>query len=254
MGRDHNEQIRAQFTRQAAPFAAAAEIRAEEALGRIVETAQAGPTDTVLDVACGPGLLACAFARVVQHVTGIDLTPRMLEQALALQRRERLANLTWHEGDVEHLPYSDASFSVVTSRFAFHHFLDPLAVLEEMRRVCRPGGRIVVADAAPASDKAEAFNRMERLRDPSHARALSVEELQALFAAAELPIPVIRRDDLRYELESFLARSFPNEGDADRVRQLFEESIETDHLGVRAFREDGQIRFWYPTAIAASLV
>jgi ubiquinone/menaquinone biosynthesis C-methylase UbiE len=140
----------------------------------------------------------------------------------------------------------------VASRFAFHHFVDPLTVLKEMRRVCRPGGRIVVADSAPASDKAEAFNRMERLRDPSHARALPVEELQALFVAADLPAPRIRHDKLRYELDSFLARSFPKEGDADRVRQLFEESIGSDRLGVGAFREDGKILFWYPTVIATS--
>jgi ubiquinone/menaquinone biosynthesis C-methylase UbiE len=252
MAYDHNAQIRDQFTRQAVPFAAAAEIRREDALGRIVDAADAGPSDTVLDVACGPGLLACAFARVTQHVTGIDLTPRMLEQALVLQQRLGLQNLTWHRGDVEQLPYPDASFSIVCSRFAFHHFLDPLTVLKEMRRVCRPGGQVVVADSAPAVDKAEAFNRMERLRDPSHVRALPLEELEALFAAAELPAPAIRRDNLRYELESLLARSFPKPGDADRIRQLFEESIVSDSLGVGAVRDDGTIRFLFPTAIVSA--
>ena len=58
----HNSRILDQFTRQAAPFAAAAAIRNQEALNRIVQWAGAGPDDTVLDVACGPGLLACAFA------------------------------------------------------------------------------------------------------------------------------------------------------------------------------------------------
>jgi ubiquinone/menaquinone biosynthesis C-methylase UbiE len=249
---EHNEEIRHQFTRQAVPFAADAAIRSDEALGRIVEMAEAGSSDRVLDVACGPGLLACAFARVTEHVTGIDLTPRMLEQALALQRRQGLDNLTWHEGDVQSLPYASASFSIVSSRFAIHHFLDPLAVLKEMRRVCRPGGRIVVADTAPLQGHAEAFNRMERLRDPSHVRALSLEELLALFAAAQLPTPITRRDDLRYELESFLARSFPKDGDADRIRQLFAESIENDTLGVKPVREEGEIRFLFPTAIVAS--
>ena len=66
----HNSRILDQFTRQAAPFAAAAAIRNEEALNRIVQWAGAGPEDTVLDVACGPGLLACAFA-------GWQSTPRV---------------------------------------------------------------------------------------------------------------------------------------------------------------------------------
>ena len=77
----HDSRILDQFTRQAAPFAAAAAIRNQEALDRIVQWAETRPDDTVLDVACGPGLLACAFAKVAQHATGVDMTPAMLEQA-----------------------------------------------------------------------------------------------------------------------------------------------------------------------------
>jgi len=252
MGQEHNDRIRDQFTRQAVPFASAAEIRNAEALQRIVDMAQTGPADTVLDVACGPGLLACTFAAVAEHVTGIDLTPKMLEQARVRQAQLKLNNLTWHEGDVLSLPFRDASFSIVATRFAFHHFLDPLVVLKEMRRVCRPGGRVVVVDTAPAEDKADAFNHMERLRDPSHVRALSPKELLGVFAAAGLPSPCLRHDDLRYELESFLARSFPDKGNADVIRHLFAESLESDSLGVKAVRKEGEIRFLFPTAIVVS--
>lgn len=254
MGSEHKEQILDQFTRQAVPFATAAAIRNEDALNRIVQMAQAGPDDTVLDVACGPGLLACAFARVARHVTGIDLTPAMLEQARALQRRQGLENLTWQEGDVLPLPYEDASFSIVSARFAFHHFLDPLAVLKEMQRVCRPGGRVVVADSAPAADKADAFNRMERLRDPSHVRALPPEEHRALFAEAGLPAPRVQPDLSPGDVESLLARSFPREGDADRIRKIFAESLEHDDLGMAVVRTDGKICFAFPTLILVSTI
>jgi len=254
MASEHKEHILDQFTRQAVPFATAAAIRNEDALNRIVEMAQAGPDDTVLDVACGPGLLACAFARVVRNVTGIDLTPAMLEQARALQRRQGLENLTWQEGDVLPLPYADASFSIVSARFAFHHFLDPLAVLKEMRRVFRPGGRVVVHDSAPAADKADAFNRMERLRDPSHVRALPPEEHRALFAAAGLPSPRVQPDRSPGDLEGLLARSFPREGDADRIRKIFADSLEHDDLGMAAVRTDGKICFAFPTLILASTI
>ena len=67
----NHERILDQFTRQAVPFASASSIRNREALDRIVRMAEAGPTDTVLDVASGPGLLVCAFAKVVAHATGI---------------------------------------------------------------------------------------------------------------------------------------------------------------------------------------
>ncbi len=254
MATEHKDQILDQFTRQAVPFATAPAIRNEDALKRIVKMAEAGPDDTVLDVACGPGLLACTFARVARHVTGIDLTPAMLEQARALQHQQGLENLTWQEGDVLPLPYADHSFSIVSTRFAFHHFLDPLAVLKEMRRVCRPGGRVVVADSAPAADKADAFNRMERLRDPSHVRALSPEELRGLFADAGLPAPRVQTDLLPGDVESFLARSFPREGDADRIRQIFADSLEDDDLGMAAVRTDGKICFSFPTLVLVSKI
>ena len=106
----HNSRILDQFTRQAAPFAAAAAIRNQEALNRIVQWAGAGPDDTVLDVACGPGLLACAFARVAKHATGIDMTPAMLEQARKTQQEQGLKNVSWQQGDVYSLPFPPRSF------------------------------------------------------------------------------------------------------------------------------------------------
>ncbi len=84
----HNAVILDQFTRQAVPFAASATIRRQEILDRILEMAEPQPDDTVLDVACGPGLLTCAFARVVKQATGSDLTPAMLEQAKIVQQEQ----------------------------------------------------------------------------------------------------------------------------------------------------------------------
>ncbi len=248
----HREVILDQFTRQASPFANAAAIRNEEALNKIVAMAGAGPLDTVLDVACGPGLLACAFAKVARHVTGIDVTPAMLEQARAEQRKSSLQNLTWHLGDVPPLPFADGSFSIVTARFALHHLLDPLAVLKEMRRVCRPGGRIAIADSAPSREKAAAFNDMEQLRDPSHVRAMTVEELRGLLVSAgftELREEFYR---LEGELEGLLERSFPKPGDADRIRKTFEESLADDALDMATHSQDGKIYFSFPVAILAA--
>ena len=246
------ELILHQFTRQAVPFSTAPAIRNREALNRIVEISGAGPEDSVLDVACGPGLLVCAFARVVRHATGIDLTPAMLEQARELEKQHALSNVTWELGDVLPLPFDDGSFSIVSARFAFHHFLDPLAVLKEMRRVCKMGGRIVVADSAPAQSKADAFNAVERLRDPSHTRALPVEELRELFASAGLAEPRVETYRLEGELEDLLGRSFPNAGDADRIRAIFESSLADNALDMATRRADGKIYSGFPVAILAA--
>ena len=249
----HRDLILDQFTRQAVPFATAPPIRNEEALNRIVAMADAGPEDTVLDVACGPGLLVCAFARRVRHATGIDLTPAMLEQAGLAQQEQDLDNVSWRQGDVLPLPFEDASFSIVSSRFAFHHFLDPLAVLTEMRRVTKAGGRVVVADSAPEANKAAAFNAMEKLRDPSHVRAMALEELRDLFVRAGLAEPRLEMHRLKGELEGLLERSFPHAGDAARIRKIFEDSLADDALDMATRRENGKIFYAYPVATLVSI-
>ena len=254
MNQEHRQQILDQFTRQAEPFARAQAIRSPEALGRIVQAAEPQPNDTVLDVACGPGLLTCAFASVVRHAVGIDITPAMLQQARKAQQQHGLENVTWQLGDVSSLPFPDKHFSIVACRFVFHHLLEPLAVLKEMKRVCKLGGRVVVADMAPRPEKAATLNAMERLRDPSHARAMPVAELQSLFAQAGLPEPRIDHYRLEGEMEDLLSRSFPKDGDADRIRSMFADSIAEDSLDLATRRDNGKIFFSYPVAILTSKV
>jgi len=155
---------------------------------------------------------------------------------------------------VQALPYADASFSIVLSRFTFHHFLDPLAVLKEMVRVCAPGGTVMVIDVQASADpaKADEFNRMEKLRDPSHVRAMPLSELQQLFASAGLPAPRVTAYELRDELENLLKRSFPNPGDDDKIRALFAASAQDDRLGIPIRPEDNRIHYAYPVSVLAA--
>ena len=250
----HQDLILDQFTRQAAPFSTAKTIADETALRLLVDFGGAGPQDTVLDVACGGGLVVCAFAQAVRHATGIDVTPAMLDRARALAKAKGLGNVSWDRGDVESLPYPDATFTIVVSRFTFHHFLNPLAVLREMLRVCARGGRVVVADVEAASDPAKAaeFNRMEKLRDPSHVRAMPIAELRGLFGAAGLSEPRVIGYELRDELESLLHRSFPNPGDEVRIREIFTASAIDDRLGIPVRREGDRIHYAYPVAVLAA--
>ena len=250
----HSEAIVDQFTRQAAQFAASPTARSEEILERMLRLAQPGPSDTALDVACGPGLLVCAMAGRVRHARGIDLTPAMLEQARRTQQEQGVENVSWDQGDVTAMPYGDGAFDIVTCRFAVHHFPDPLAVLREMRRVCGGGGRIVVADSAPARAKADAFNAMERMRDPSHTRALAVEEMTELFVQAGLPEPQVERTRLALELEEFLSRSYPQDGDEALIRAMFEGALTEDTMDLEPRREAGGIRFSVPVGIYATQV
>lgn len=245
----HNARILDQFTRQAVPFSQSPSVSNQKALEFIVASAGAGPEDTVLDVACGPGLLACAFAKVVRHATGIDLTPAMLGQASKTQQELGLSNVNWQQGDVTQLPYPDAHFSIVSCRFVFHHLQEPLVVLKEMKRVCKPGGKIVVADMAPAVEKAEALNAEEVLRDPSHVRAMPEQELRELFAKAGLPEPKVGDYRVECELDDLLSRSFPNPGDEEKIRNIFRDSIADNTLDLNTRLEDGKIFYSFPVAV-----
>jgi SAM-dependent methyltransferase len=252
----HNSLIRDQFTRQATPFSTASPITDPGALQLILDAAQPRPDDKVLDVACGGGIVVCAFAPHVRHATGIDMTPAMLDRARQLAAEKGgIANVTWREGDVAALPWPDGAFTLVVTRFAVHHFPDPVKVMREMVRVCAPGGRIVVADTCASADatKAAQFNRLEKLRDPSHVRALPLAELEGLFRTVGLGQPQIRFSELRDTVPNLLARSFPNPGDDTIITAMFAASAEDDSLGIPVRRDGERLEYAYPVAILSAV-
>jgi hypothetical protein len=119
-----------------------------------------------------------------------------------------------------------------------------------MRRVCAPGGRVVVIDSSPAADKADAFNRMERFRDPSHVRAFPIEEHLGLYRTAGLPEPRVTWYRLEGDMEGLIKRSFPNPGDDEKIRKMFRASLDDgDSLGIRARREGDLINYGFPVAV-----
>jgi ubiquinone/menaquinone biosynthesis C-methylase UbiE len=250
----HQDLILDQFTRQATPFSTANTITDANALRMIVAAAMPGPRDTVLDVACGGGIIVCAFAPEAKHATGIDMTPAMLDRARQLAAEKGIANVSWDQGDVGSLPYADGAFDIVVTRFSMHHFLDPIGVLREMVRVCAPGGRIVVVDMYASEDPAKAaeWNRLEKLRDPSHVRCLTLTELKGLFGTAGLPAPKASFYELRDEVRNLLRRSFPNPGDDVKIIEMFAASAEDDRLGIPVRRDGDRINYAYPIAILAA--
>jgi SAM-dependent methyltransferase len=243
----HDKVILDQFTRQTIPFAEAPIHR--DGMDLMLELSGVERSDRVLDVACGPGLVACAFAVRAGHVTGIDLTPSMIDEARRLQQARGLDNLSWQVGAAAPLPFADETFSLVITRYTLHHFEYPARAVDEMFRVCRRGGRVLVTDLSIPSPQGQRFDAIEQLRDPSHVRALPPEELRALFARADA-IDVREADfGLDIELEPQLARSFPVDDGPIRIRRAYEDSIDGDDLGIRTRRVDGQLWSTWPIKI-----
>ena len=244
---EHDTKIVDQFTKQAIPFT---QLPGHlDAMQMLIEMSNVTENDLVLDVACGPGLVACEFAKVARHVTGIDLTEKMIEQAKSHQKGLGLTNLSWDIGTASPLPYDSASFSIVVSRYSFHHFLDPKAVLEEMIRVCKPNGVILIADVALPAECADAYNHMEKLRDPSHTKALSYDSWEQLLG--ESGLQNLQRGSYKVQmgLEKQLEASFPNPGDDARIRTIFRNDIGVNALGVDAHLIGEEIHFTYPISI-----
>lgn len=245
--KQHEEQIIDQFSKQAVPFA---ELPGHlDSMDLLMTISGAGAEDTVLDVACGPGLVACAFAPQVRHIEGIDITKTMIEQARQKQKDAGLNNATWRIGTVDPLPYNDESFSLVITRYSFHHFLHPQRVLKEMVRVCQPGGRILVADVVLRPEKAAAYDRMEKMRDPSHARALISGELARWFDSAGLTECRQSEYAVDVALEAQLHASFPDSGDDARLREMISGDIGKNALGINARRQNNAVFFSYPISV-----
>ncbi|HZS04799.1 MAG TPA: class I SAM-dependent methyltransferase [Blastocatellia bacterium] len=106
------------------------------------------PGTRVLDVACGTGNLSFPAARAGAAVTGVDIAPNLIEQARARAAAEGL-KIQFDEGDAEQLPYEDASFDLIVTMFGAMFAPRPEKVVAELRRVCRPGGRIAMANWTP---------------------------------------------------------------------------------------------------------
>jgi ubiquinone/menaquinone biosynthesis C-methylase UbiE len=245
----HKESIIDQFTRQAVPFAQVPGHTNEKSLQLLIEMAEASAQDTVLDVACGPGIVACALAPMVNQVTGIDMTPALLEQAKSLAHQRGLRNVSWQEAEGEELPFAEGSFSIVLSRYAFHHCMNPKAVFSEMLRVCCPGGKVLIADVVLPSKKINAYDHLERLRDPSHVHALSHEELKSLVVDRDLRDIRLAFYKVEIELEQQMAASFPNAGDEAMIRRIFNDDIGIDKLGINAHRVGSEIHYEVPITI-----
>src|SRR5271157_2026798 len=227
MSKKHNETVQKQFTKTADAFSKFAVRDSLEVLAEKVEFAKPQAQELVLDVACGPGAFVLAVAPRVRFALGIDLTPEMLRQARQVQAEKQIANVAFARGDADSLPFPDASFDLVSCQHAFHHITKPEPVLQEMIRVTKPEGRLLILDPlAPESDaKFELYNHIERLRDPSHASSLRLTSFLSMFEEHGLEV---FRQSLRRRPRSFnqwmqRAGAVPGKKRYAETRQLMEE-------------------------------
>lgn len=131
----------------------------------LCEAVDIHPGETVLDVATGSGNAALAAARRGGRVTGLDFVPALLARGGERARAERLS-ITFCEGDAERLPFDDGAFDVVLSTFGVMFAPDQESAARELLRVCRPGGKIGLANWTPGGFNGQAFAVSARYLPP----------------------------------------------------------------------------------------
>lgn len=162
----------------------------------------------VLDLGCGAGHAGFAVAPVAESVTAYDLSPQMLAVVAGAARERGLDNLVTRQGDVAELPFADASFCMVVTRFSAHHWLDVPAALREIKRVLKPRGVVVIIDiTAPETPLHDTtLQAVELLRDGSHVRDYRPSEWLRMLDSAGFKAERVNDWKLQMKFDEWTAR------------------------------------------------
>lgn len=206
--RSHASHVVDQFGAQAAAYVTSAVHASGADLGRIGDLIHARPGTRALDLGCGGGHVAFAAAAAGAAVTAYDLSAEMLAAVSEEATRRGLEGIETRQGAAETLPFTDASFDAVLTRFSAHHWRDVPAALAEARRVLRRDGLLVACDAVAPEDPLldTHLQAVELLRDPSHVRDYRLSEWRSMLQAAGFAPGAVLASRPRMEFASWIAR------------------------------------------------
>ncbi|ATM84863.1 MULTISPECIES: class I SAM-dependent methyltransferase [Yersinia] len=218
----HTDTVERQFGDQANAYLTSAVHAQGKDLQRLAMLLQPHGDAHLLDLGCGAGHASFAAAAAVKSVVSYDLSAQMLQVVSQAAADKGLTNIVVQQGLAESLPFDDHSFDIVISRYSAHHWHDVGQALREVKRVLRPGGRVIFMDVvSPGHPVLDIYlQTVEVLRDTSHVRNYSPGEWLALFTDAGLLISEVTSDRLYLEFSSWIARMRTPEHFATAIREL----------------------------------
>jgi SAM-dependent methyltransferase len=194
-------------------------------LDRLTELAR-GLSPRALDLGCGAGHAGFALARGgAASVVAFDPSKEMLGVVAQEAKQRGYANIATRQGVAEDLPFDDASFDLVVSRFSAHHWSGVPAALGEVRRILAPGGALVFIDViAPESALLDTtLQTLELLRDMSHVRNYRLSDWRAMLAAARFPGVIADAWKISLQFDSWIARIATPARRVDALRAVLKE-------------------------------
>lgn len=222
MDKRHATLVAAQFGPQAAAYVAS-EVHAQGAdLDQATALLTGNPDARVLDLGCGGGHVSFRAAPLVAEVVAFDLSSEMLSAVAQIAAERGFANVTTRLGAAEDLPFEQASFDFVISRYSAHHWHAFEPALAEAHRALRPGGTALFLDAvSPGIGLLDTYlQAVELLRDPSHVRDYSVEEWTQALKRVGFEIAGVTKRRVRLKFADWVARMRTPPVHIDAIRSL----------------------------------
>ena len=219
---DIKSTVNDQFSKVAENYSTSTVHSAGIDLPVMLERAELKGDEVVLDAGTGAGHATFLFARNVQRITAIDLSQSMLDVCRKSADERELTNIDFQIADVESLPFPDAQFDLVISRYSAHHWPNPQTALAEIGRVLRPQGRFLLGDIVSLDHYAfDSFlQAIELIRYRSHVLDHSVSQWTAMFDQAGLQPELLYEWGCEIDFRSWVQRMQTPAGNVDVLSQL----------------------------------
>ena len=243
-----NQLVKEQFNKQAKKFANWSVGKNVEYLNAYFDFCSIKTTDRLLDVACGPGELIIFLANRISQARGIDISDKEIEIANKLIKEFGLDNIGFDCADVENLPYESDSFSVVLCKSAFHHFIHPEKVFNEMARCCENGGLVSIQDIRAYDNDYvnDYFETFDKLIDVSHNRTLNEKDFNSLYLENGITKAGEFKLEVDLNVKEYIDHAVQNEESSLKIKELLEKGLADGRLKDFLFLKDDELYFKRP--------
>lgn len=221
----------------------------EQRIRHLLKFANLAKNLRIMDVGTGTGRLALLLAEDgASEVVGVDISPAMLEMAeyLRLSSASAAANrVSFRLAAAQQMPFRGESFDAIVCRLVLNHTHKPEQILQELVRLLKPGGILILAELLGADDpvKRATQNTIEARRNSSHVAAFSAEQYRKLVTGARLTLEAETVAVYEQDLEEWLTDLQSNPATRSVVREMMEAGLETDAAGLKVRRHSGKLVF-----------